>query len=535
MTKTEYRVGNTEDEELQFDTEKVPWWTSKRLQLAILGFFGFINVYTLRANMSVAVVCMVNWTALHETQGNSSKENTNQVMSSSCGLVSAGSNVTKAPKFEDGEFDWNEDIQGSVLGAFFWGYLVTQIPGGWVATRFGGKKVFGVSMLAASVATFITPVAAQTSYIFLIVLRIILGICSGVTFPAMHALWGSWAPPLERSKLTAFTYAGAQLGNVITYPLSGMLCKYGFAGGWPSIFYVLGMVNVVWVVVWWILASDSPMEHKGITKEERDYITHALAESTHKESGKKIDVPWLKIFTSGPVFAIICVNVMSDWGAYTLLANIPLYLKEVLKFDITTNGLYSALPYIVFWAVINIGGWLADFMMRRCFTVTITRKSVNTFGMIMPALMLIGLGYVDCSSPILAIALLTLAVGLSGFQYSGWLVNHVDIAPAYAGILFGISNSIASVTGFVSQQVVAAIRKMEGMEMRSQWQIVFYVACGMYTFGALIFILLGSGELQPWAMEKKSPEDEELHCDIELNQVVRKESSENNGEIAAIA
>ncbi|XP_021362093.1 uncharacterized transporter slc-17.2-like isoform X2 [Mizuhopecten yessoensis] len=491
--------------------------------------------------MSVAVVCMVNWTAVHERQRNSSFGSNDQAMSSSCGLVSAGSNFTEAPKFEDGEFDWNEDIQGYVLGAFFWGYLVTQIPGGWIATRFGGKKVFGVSMMAASVATFITPVAAQTSPMFLIVLRIILGVCSGVTFPAMHALWGSWAPPLERSKLTAFTYAGAQLGNVITLPLSGVLCKYGFAGGWPSIFYVLGMVNLVWVVVWWILASDSPTQHKGITKEERDYINHALSESKHKESGGKLNVPWLKFCTSGPVIAIIIVNIMSDWGAYTLLANIPLYLKEVLKFDIAKNGLYSALPYIVFWAVINIGGWLADYMTRKCFTVTVTRKVVNTVGMIVPALMLIGLGYVDCSSPILAIALLTLAVGLSGFQYSGWLVNHVDIAPVYAGILFGISNSIASVTGFVSQQVVAAIRKLEGMDMRSQWQIVFYVACGMYTFGALVFILLGSGELQPWAMEKKSPEDEDLNedegrnVDIELDQICNKESAKVNGHSAALA
>ncbi|XP_060084519.1 uncharacterized transporter slc-17.2-like [Ylistrum balloti] len=515
---------------MQFDPEKVPWWTSKRLQLAVLGFFGFINVYTLRANMSVAVVCMVNWTAIHESKGNTSNDSTEKLISSSCGLVSAGSNLTSKQQFEDGEFVWHEDVQGSVLGAFFWGYLVTQIPGGWVATRFGGKRVFGLSMLAASIATFATPVAARTSYIFLIVLRIILGICSGVSFPAMHALWGSWAPPLERSKLTAFTYAGAQLGNVITYPLSGMLCKYGFDGGWPSIFYVLGMVNVLWVMIWCFLASDSPSEHKGITKEERDYIVYALAKSKHKESSdEKVDIPWLKFLTSGPVIAIIIVNVMSDWGAYTLLANIPLYLKEVLKFDITTNGLYSALPYVVFWATINIGGWLADFMMRKYFTVTITRKSINTFGMIMPALMLIGLGYVDCSSPMLAIALLTLAVGLSGFQYSGWLVNHVDIAPLYAGILFGISNSIASVTGFVSQQVVAAIRKMEGLDMRSQWQIVFFVACGMYVCGALIFILFGSGELQPWAMEKKKPEEEELNVDIELHQAPDKESSQMNG------
>ena len=79
---------------------------------------------------------------------------------------------------QDGEYVWNKTVQGLILGSFFWGYIVTQIPGGWLATRIGGKRVYGLSMLLATVATFLTPVAAQTSYIFLIVLRILVGIAS---------------------------------------------------------------------------------------------------------------------------------------------------------------------------------------------------------------------------------------------------------------------------------------------------------------------------------------------------------------------
>jgi len=74
--------------------------------------------------------------------------------------------------------------------------------------------------------------------------------------------------------------------------------------------------------------------------------------------------------------------------------------------------------------------------------------------------MLIGLGYVDCSQPAVAITLLVLAVSLTGTQYSGWIVNHMDIAPAFAGILFGISNSIAAVTGFLSPVVAGMLTKV---------------------------------------------------------------------------
>lgn len=79
--------------------------------------------------------------------------------------------------------------------------------------------------------------------------------------------------------------------------------------------------------------------------------------------------------------------------------------------------------------------------------------------------MLIGLGYVDCSQSGVAIGLLVFAVSLTGTQYSGFLVNHVDIAPAFAGILFGISNSLASVTGFISPVIVGVITESVSLIM----------------------------------------------------------------------
>ena len=94
----------------------------------------------------------------------------------------------------------------------------------------------------------------------------------------------------------------------------------------------------------------------------------------------------------------------------------------------------------------------------------ITQILPLSLGKVIPAVMLIGLGYLDCSMKPLAIVLLTLAVSLTGLQYSGFLVNHVDIAPPFAGILFGISNSMGSITGFVSPAVVGVITKEVGLK-----------------------------------------------------------------------
>lgn len=498
MLKERQLEDSEEEEDTTIDASKVPFWTSYRLGLAILGFFGFILVYAVRVNLSVAIVCMVNSTAVSSSDSNDTVD-----LVSECGGFSDAatvSNVSVPAGLEaSGSLVWDKRTQGSVLGAFFWGYLVSQIPAGLLAVRLGGKWCFGGAMIAAGVLTILTPVVASHTFEGMMALRIMLGVASGITFPAMHCLWGSWAPPMERTRLMAFTYAGAQVGNVITFPLAGFLCKYGFAGGWPSIFYVLGGACLLWAALWMWLSSNSPAQHPRISDIERRYIVSRLGKVAHSDESKK-NVPWCKIATSMPNYAIIVSNVTSDWGAYTLLTNIPTYISEVLKFDIASNGLVSALPYVGMWATMNLSGWMSDLIRKkRLLSTGTTRKLMDAFGKVVAGALLVALGYVDCSQPVAAIALLVMAVSIAGFQYSGFLVNHVDIAPQYAGILFGISNSIAAVTGFLSAFVVGVIT--EERQTRAEWQIVFYVAAGIYLFGAIFYVIFAAGVLQPWAMK----------------------------------
>ncbi|XP_059148786.1 uncharacterized transporter slc-17.2-like [Physella acuta] len=496
------KLKEEKQEDPQIDPKDVPFWLSARLALAVIGFFGFINVYAVRVNLSMAIVCMVSRNTSVSLMNSTSSD-------SEC---VASHNSTREDDDLGGTLDWTKTLQGTILGSFFWGYLVGQIPAGWLATRFGGKWIFGVTMLISSICTLLTPVLAQASEYALIFVRVVLGVVTGMTFPAMHTIWGKWAPPLERTKLITFTYAGAQVGIVVTFPLSGYLCKYGFAGGWPSVFYVTGVCCFVWTIVWILLVSDDPLDHKRISEVERDYITRSLKSCAVTK--KSFKVPWLKIVTSLPVWAIIVANVTSDWGAYTLLTNIPTYINEVLKFDITDNGAVSALPYILFWLVINIGGWVADLIRdKHVLSTGVTRKVFTALGKLLPAVMLVGLGYVSCSQPTLAIILLVLSVSLTGIQYSGFLVNHVDIAPAFAGILFGISNSLAAVTGFISPVIVGVITNEK--QTRAEWQIVFYIAAAIYLFGAVFFIIFASGELQPWSRVEQGEDKSQFELNVD--------------------
>ncbi|XP_070533110.1 sialin-like [Ptychodera flava] len=445
---------------------------SCRQVLAFLGFLGFVNVYCLRVNLSVAMVAMAN----------TANSNVNQ--SDEC-----PSNVTS--KQQEGDFDWDEKTQGIILGSFFYGYIVTQIPGGWLGSRFSAKKLFGFGVLCTSLLTLVTPIAAKTSFALLIAVRVVEGIGEGVTFPAMHALWGKWAPPYERSRLAAFTYAGAQFGTVVALPISGLLCDSKW--GWPSVFYVFGISGCLWFIIWMILVYETPSSHPRISQEEREYIEKSLGEEINSKS---LYVPWLSIASSIRVWAIVLSHVANNWGFYTLLTCLPTYMKQILKFDLSQNGFISAIPYLLLWLIQTIGGRFADFLReRQILSTTTTRKLMNSLGLLLPATFLISTGYVGCNK-ILAVVFLTLAVGSGGFCMSGFNVNHLDIAPRYSGVLMGITNMFATIPGFVGPAIVGQLTNNQ--QTRGQWRIVFFICAAVYLQGFVTFLICGTGEEQPW-------------------------------------
>lgn len=69
---------------------------------------------------------------------------------------------------------------------------------------------------------------------------------------------------------------GAQFGTIVSMPLSGLLSEYGFDGGWPSIFYVFGLVGAIWCIAFLMMVSEDPESDKNIQEDEKKYIVSAL-------------------------------------------------------------------------------------------------------------------------------------------------------------------------------------------------------------------------------------------------------------------
>ncbi|XP_028676314.1 sialin [Erpetoichthys calabaricus] len=456
---------------------KAPACCSARYSLAVLSFCGFFMAYALRVNLSVAMVEMVktiinNSSASHMCPGHASSF--------------VIQHNTTAPVY-----DWDADTQGWILGSFFYGYLFTQIPGGYLARKFGGKWFLGIGILGTAVFTLLTPLAAHLGAGYLIAVRVLEGIGEGVTFPAMHTMWSSWAPPLERSKLLSISYAGAQLGTVVALPVSGLICFYL---DWTFVFYIFGALGILWFLFWAILVSDTPENHRRMSLLEKEYITSSLK---NEMPCLTKTIPWGSILKSVPLWAIVMAHFSYNWSFYTLLTLLPTYMKSILGFNIQQNGFLSALPYLGCWLLMLLGGQLADYLRETWMVRTvIVRKSFSIIGMVGPAVFLVAAGYTGCNYT-MAVAFLTISSSLGGFSMSGFNINHLDIAPAYAGILLGITNTFATIPGMVGPIIAKALTPSNTVE---EWQIVFYISAAINVFGAVVFSIFGKGVVQTWAV-----------------------------------
>ncbi|KAL9962789.1 hypothetical protein ACROYT_G031929 [Oculina patagonica] len=308
-----------------------------------------------------------------------------------------------------------------------------------------------------------TPAAAHHSVGMLILVRILEGLGEGVTFPAMHAMWSSWAPPLERSKLCTLSYAGLQIGTVLGMPIAGVLCASDLWGGWPSVFYIFGGVGVIWFITWMILTYDKPANHPRISMKEKEYILSSIGSSQDKRT-RKYDTPWFKIWTSPAVWAIIIAHFCNNWGFYTFLTCLPSYFKEVLNFSLSQNGFVSAIPFLLCYIIGVSGGQVADWLRYNNYLGTgEVRKVFATGGFLIPCCLMVATSYIGCNNTTLAVVLFSLALGMSALNMASYNVNHLDIAPRYAGVLMGITNTAATIPGIVGPYVAGYLTDNEVM------------------------------------------------------------------------
>ena len=374
---------------------------------------------------------------------------------------------------------YDASARGVVLSAFFWGYLWPQMIGGWIADRLGGKRVLAVGVALWSLATFLTPSAASISFGALLFMRAMLGVGEALNFPAVHSLAARWTIASERARAISLHFSGTAFGTIIALLLSPLIVIHL---GWPAVFYLSGASGIIWLVAWWIKAADSPEACADLTAAELALIKAGRPDLPLAEA-----IPWRQIFSEKAVWAIVIAHLCNNFGFYILLLWLPSYLHHTFAIPMERLGHLAVIPYVAAFTMQNLSGWFADWLHRRGMNLGAVRKLMQTTGFMLGGGALLALPAIHSAHA--AVALATISLAGTGMSTGGFVVNHIDIAPRYAGILMGLSNTFATLPGIIGVAATGFILQTTG-----SFSAVFYLIAIVYAVGMVAYAALASGD-----------------------------------------
>ena len=386
------------------------------------------------------------------------------------------------------QFGWSELQVGIVLGTFYVGYMISMTLGGYLADKYGGKKVLGYALIIWSLFTIITPFFAYSGLWWLIFIRILLGLGEGVTFPAWHSIYARWIPFNERTRAVGFTNSGIAAGTVFGYVVAAIIiANYS----WEWVFYSFGLMGIFWYFFWQRIVTSYPEDNKNLSNNELQLIKAEAPSNSTPPS-----IPFLKLIKNWPFLAIAVATFCNNWALFTFISYLPKFINAPIAdggmgIDLGSSAfIYSLLmPSLVAMFSLILGGYISDSFIKKGYKVINVRKTVNSIGFFGSAIFLYLISLQDTLFN--AIFLLCLIQLCTGICAGGFGVNHADLGPKYTGTLVGISGSIGMIAAIFSPMVAGLV-----LEVTNSWDVIFYICSGILIFGGFFYLKFGSANRQ---------------------------------------
>ena len=153
----------------------------------------------------------------------------------------------------------NTQTGGLATGNFV-GYLVLAVVGGYVASRYGPRRVIGISMLLTGVTMVLTGLA--NSFAGALVWRVLTGVGTGGSNIPVMGLLSAWFASRRRGLATGVAMAGASLAMMITGPLVAYTLDRFGENGWRYSWFILGAFVLLLGLLAAALLRDRPEEKR---------------------------------------------------------------------------------------------------------------------------------------------------------------------------------------------------------------------------------------------------------------------------------
>ena len=356
---------------------------------------------------------------------------------------------------------------GWVVGVFAIAYAGFEIPGGWMADRFGPRITLTRIVLWWSAFTALTGVVS--SYPALLLTRFSFGAGEAGAFPNAAASIASWFPSGERGRAFGFLSMAMQAGGALS-PL--LVVPIQMRYGWRASFYVFALVGVAWTVLWFLWFRNTPREKRGVTASELDEIGGVAG-------GHERGLPWGVAVRRGNFWAILLMALTFGYGSYFFIAWLHTYLVRARNFS-EKDLLLSTLPFI-FGGCANVAsGAVSDYLFKR-LGLKAARCRVGMIGLASGSLFALLAAF----TPSKVGTLLLLCFSFAGicFNQSMTFPICIDIARKSPGSMGGAMNMAAQVGSFLSGIVFGYVVKISGSYDRP---LIFMAL--VLGFGALLWL-----------------------------------------------
>jgi sugar phosphate permease len=338
---------------------------------------------------------------------------------------------------------------GSAAGIFFWGYLVLQIPGGYLASHWSAKRFVAVLLAVWGVCAVLTGLVRTGREFWM--MRLLLGIAEGGVWPATLVLLAHWFPRPERARANAYWMLCLPVAVVVSSPISGwILGRYDwrvlliFEGAWP----------ILWLGVWVLFMSDHPRHARWISPQERDYLETTLAREA-ADVEPLAPEPYLRTLLRPHVLVMVAVYFLLNTGNYGYLFWLPTALESHKRLSDFVVGLLFTLPFLL--------TALGMVIISRHSDRTRERSGHVAVGLIWGGVLLLAGVALSQHSQLLSFALVAL-VGAGSYGALGpfWAIPSESLPESAAGAAMGLVNALGNLGGWFGPRVVGYLNQRTG-------------------------------------------------------------------------
>jgi MFS transporter, ACS family, glucarate transporter len=378
------------------------------------------------------------------------------------------------------EYGFNNVRLGWLASAFLMGYAVSQVPAGWLAVRYGPRRMLTFGLMWWGVFTALTtvvPTGSGQALMLLLVLRFSLGVGEAIMYPASSQLVARWIPQRERGIANGWIFAGVGAGAGLTPPLlAWIIGRYG----WRASFWFSALVGVAAGAIWYWFARDTPQQHPLVTKDELRTIEEGIGKGTEKERDET-PLNWWNLFRSKAMCALTLSYFSYGYVAWVFFAWFYIYLQQERHLDMRSSAVYSMFPFLAMTVFSALGGLTND-RITATYGSRAGRCGVGAVALAVTSVLLwFGPALKDAHAASLVLAG---GAGMLYFSQSSYWSVAVDIAGSKAGLSSGLMNMGAQIGGATTASLTPWIAKQFG------WNASFRVSAALALLGALLWLLV---------------------------------------------